>query len=73
MIRAVISDFGGVLTTPLAGSFKAFAERSGIPLEALGERLEGTRQRRRQHTAEVADDRADHRLGRLPLVRRSTS
>lgn len=36
MIRAVISDFGGVLTTPLAGSFKAFAERSGITLEALG-------------------------------------
>ena len=39
MIRAVISDFGGVLTTPLAGSFKAFAERSGIPLEALGAAL----------------------------------
>jgi len=36
VIRAVISDFGGVLTTPLAGSFTAFAERSGIPLAALG-------------------------------------
>jgi len=39
VIRAVISDFGGVLTTPLAGSFQAFAERSGIPLEALGSAL----------------------------------
>ena len=39
MIRAVISDFGGVLTTHLAGSFQAFAERSGIPLEALGSAL----------------------------------
>jgi putative hydrolase of the HAD superfamily len=36
VIRAVISDFGGVLTTPLARSFAAFAERSGISLEALG-------------------------------------
>lgn len=39
MIRAVISDFGGVLTTPLAGSFEAFAKRSGITLEALGTAL----------------------------------
>ncbi len=39
MIRAVISDFGGVLTTPLAGSFQAFAERTGITLESLGEAM----------------------------------
>ncbi len=37
MIRAVISDFGGVLTTPLAGSFQAFAERSGMTLAMMGE------------------------------------
>ncbi|MDX6689003.1 MAG: putative hydrolase of the superfamily [Solirubrobacteraceae bacterium] len=36
MIRAVISDFGGVLTTPLAGSFQGFADRIGLPLEAIG-------------------------------------
>ena len=36
MIRAVISDFGGVLTSPLAGSFQAFADRSGITLAAMG-------------------------------------
>jgi putative hydrolase of the HAD superfamily len=35
VIRAVISDFGGVLTTPLMQSFLAFQESSGIPLEAL--------------------------------------
>jgi putative hydrolase of the HAD superfamily len=39
VIRAVISDFGGVLTSPLAGSFQAFADRSGIPLDAIGTAL----------------------------------
>jgi putative hydrolase of the HAD superfamily len=34
--KAVISDFGGVLTTPLQGSFDAFEQRSGVPLPALG-------------------------------------
>ncbi len=38
-ITAVISDFGGVLTTPLIGSFEAFRDRSGVPLEALGQAL----------------------------------
>jgi putative hydrolase of the HAD superfamily len=36
VIRAVISDFGGVLTTPLAGSFAVFAERTGMSLAELG-------------------------------------
>lgn len=36
MIRAVISDFGGVLTTPLVHSFLAFQEQSGVSLEELG-------------------------------------
>lgn len=35
-VEAVISDFGGVLTSPLAGSFAAFQETSGIPLAELG-------------------------------------
>ncbi|MGI9100203.1 MAG: HAD family hydrolase [Solirubrobacteraceae bacterium] len=39
MIRAVISDFGGVLTTPLAGSLKAFADRSGLAMEELNQAL----------------------------------
>ena len=36
MIRAVISDFGGVLTTPLINSFVAYQRESGIALEDLG-------------------------------------
>lgn len=35
-ITAVISDFGGVLTSPLLDSFVAFQESSGISLEQLG-------------------------------------
>jgi epoxide hydrolase-like predicted phosphatase len=36
---AVISDFGGVLTSPLVGSFAAFTESSGISLEELGQAM----------------------------------
>ena len=36
MIRAVISDFGGVLTTPLLESFIAYQRESGIAFEDLG-------------------------------------
>ena len=36
MIRAVVCDFGGVLTSPLEGSFQAFSDHSGIPLQAIG-------------------------------------
>ncbi len=35
-LRCVISDFGGVLTTPLLHSFAAFQDQTGIPAEALG-------------------------------------
>jgi putative hydrolase of the HAD superfamily len=35
-IQAVISDFGGVLTTPMLDSFAAFQDSSGISLEQLG-------------------------------------
>lgn len=35
-IEAVVSDFGGVLTSPLVDSFLAFQQSSGVPLEALG-------------------------------------
>ncbi len=36
MIEAVISDFGGVLTSPLLDAFSAFQDSSGISLEQLG-------------------------------------
>jgi putative hydrolase of the HAD superfamily len=35
-VGAVISDFGGVLTSPLLGSFQAFQAASGVSLEQLG-------------------------------------
>jgi epoxide hydrolase-like predicted phosphatase len=38
-VRAVISDFGGVLTSPLLDSFLAFQDSSGISLEQLGQAM----------------------------------
>jgi putative hydrolase of the HAD superfamily len=35
-VEAIISDFGGVLTSPLLDSFAAFQSSSGISLEQLG-------------------------------------
>jgi epoxide hydrolase-like predicted phosphatase len=35
-IEAVISDFGGVLTTPLIQSFAAVQDDTGVPFEAFG-------------------------------------
>jgi len=35
-IEAIISDFGGVLTSPMADSFRAFQNAFGISLKALG-------------------------------------
>ena len=34
--RAIVSDFGGVLTTPLLAAFAAFQDDSGISPESLG-------------------------------------
>jgi putative hydrolase of the HAD superfamily len=39
VIRAVVSDFGGVLTIPLLAGFAAYEERSGVPARAIGEAL----------------------------------
>ena len=50
-IQAIVSDFIGVLTTPLTGVFTQFQEEVGIPPEAL----------------RVALDRATERTGRNPL------
>ena len=35
-VRCVVSDFGGVLTSPLAHAFAAVQAQDGVPLEALG-------------------------------------
>ena len=39
-IEAVISDFGGVLTTPLVESFMAFQDQTGISTETLGKGMQ---------------------------------
>jgi putative hydrolase of the HAD superfamily len=39
LIDAVISDFGGVLTSPLLDAFAAFQDSSGISVQALGEAM----------------------------------
>jgi putative hydrolase of the HAD superfamily len=49
VIRAVISDFGGVLTTPLMRSFAAFQDRTGISGEALGGAMQAIAERDGAH------------------------
>ena len=44
-IKAIISDFIGVLTTPIAGVFTQFQEEVGIPPESLGGALRRSAQR----------------------------
>ncbi|HEY5052931.1 MAG TPA: HAD family phosphatase [Solirubrobacterales bacterium] len=39
-IEAIVSDFGGVLTTPLLGSFMAFQDKTGISTENLGKAMQ---------------------------------
>jgi putative hydrolase of the HAD superfamily len=44
-ITTVISDFGGVLTTPLLHSFMAFQDNTGISWEALGRAMQRAAER----------------------------
>ena len=39
MIRAIVSDFGGVLTSPMMAAFARLQERTGVPSEAYGEAM----------------------------------
>ena len=48
-ITAVISDFGGVLTTPLMRSFAAFQDETGIASEALGRAMQRAAERDGAH------------------------
>ncbi len=48
-IRAVISDFGGVLTTPLLGSFMALQDEIGIQPGALGRAMQRIAEREGEH------------------------
>ena len=44
-LRAVISDFGGVLTSPLAGAFAHFQDHAGLSAGALGRALDRVTER----------------------------
>ena len=48
-IRAVISDFGGVLTTPLFEAFAAWQRQSGLTFEVLGQAMADATERRGSH------------------------
>jgi putative hydrolase of the HAD superfamily len=48
-IKAVISDFGGVLTTPLMNSFLAFQDETGISPEAMGRAMQTVAEREGAH------------------------
>jgi putative hydrolase of the HAD superfamily len=48
-IRAVISDFGGVLTTPLLDSFSAFQDETGISGATLGRAMQRIAERDGAH------------------------
>ncbi len=48
-IAAVISDFGGVLTSPLLHSFAAVQDETGISFEALGKAMQAIAERDGEH------------------------
>ena len=48
-ITTVISDFGGVLTTPLLNSFAAFQDQTGIAPESLGRAMQSIAERDGAH------------------------
>ncbi len=54
MKRALISDFGGVLTSPLIEGFLAYQEQSGVTPAELGEAM-----------AKAADEHGEHPLFEL--------
>ena len=48
-IATLISDFGGVLTTPLVSSFAAVQDDTGIPMETLGHAMSRISEREGKH------------------------
>jgi putative hydrolase of the HAD superfamily len=47
--KAIVSDFGGVLTTPLGNAFAAWSQETGIALEELGKALAASHERHGEH------------------------
>jgi putative hydrolase of the HAD superfamily len=69
MIRALISDFGGVLTTPLSRSFLAYQAEAGVSLEELGRALQQAAEAYGEHPlyalerGEIAEAEFGRRVG----------
>ena len=49
MIKAIVSDFGGVLTTPLSEAFRSYQEQSGVKPEDLGRAMAEAQERYGEH------------------------
>jgi epoxide hydrolase-like predicted phosphatase len=49
VIKALISDFGGVLTSPLAAGFLAYQDEAGISLEELGSAMQAAADAHGEH------------------------
>ncbi len=49
MIRAVISDFGGVLTSPLIQSFIAYQDETGVDFARFGQAMAAIAEREGEH------------------------
>jgi epoxide hydrolase-like predicted phosphatase len=80
VIRALISDFGGVLTTPLSAGFLAYQEEAGLSLSELGTAMQRAADAHGDHPlfalergeipeAEFARRLEEHLDGRFDLAR----
>ena len=69
MIKALISDFGGVLTSPLAAGFLAYQDEAGISLEELGSAMQAAADAHGEHPlyalerGEISEQEFGRRLG----------
>jgi putative hydrolase of the HAD superfamily len=69
VIRALISDFGGVLTTPLSAGFLAYQEEAPITLEELGQGMKAVADAYGEHPlyalerGEITEQEFARRLG----------
>jgi len=69
VIRALISDFGGVLTTPLSAGFLAYQEEAQVSLEDLGMAMQRATEEHGEHPlfalerGEISEQEFAGRLG----------
>jgi epoxide hydrolase-like predicted phosphatase len=69
VIKALISDFGGVLTSPLAAGFLAYQDEAGISLAELGAAMQAATDQHGDHPlyalerGEISESEFGRRLG----------